>query len=54
LDGDDCLRLIQAAAQGGILTISPGQFGLQRIDRSLLRTARTPLQRNRPIAAAFC
>jgi len=45
LDGDDCLRLIQAAAQGGILAIGLGQFGLQRIDRSFLGTARTRLQR---------
>ena len=45
LDGDDCLRLIQAAAQGGILAIGLGQFSLQRVGLRFFRTARTRLQR---------
>ena len=35
LDGDDRFRLIQTAAQSGILTIGLGQFSLQRVRRSL-------------------
>ena len=40
LDGDDRRRLIEAAAQGGILTIGFGKRGLQRLRRNLFRPVR--------------
>ena len=44
LEDDDCFRLIEAAAQGGILPIGLGQFGLQRVRRNLFRTAHAGLK----------
>ena len=45
LDGDDRLRLIQAAAQSGILMIGFGKFGLLGVRLNHFRPAMTRLQR---------
>ena len=53
LDGDDRLRLIQTAAQSGILRVGLGEFGLQRVRRNLFRTARAGLQRAQSAGSAL-
>ena len=53
LNGDDRLRLIQAASQSGILTIGLGKLGLQRVRRNLFRPALTRPQRTQSPASRW-